>query len=249
MEKIDQIISSYNPISLSEMENVKLMNRTDTKFVFQFDKLPKLLKRLQEYYFVLEINGHRKHAYKSLYFDTNDRKFYHDHHNNRVNRNKVRFREYVDTGGIFLEIKSKNNKGRTIKKRKEVENICTTLSNKDKSYINDIIGESIEVHAKQWINFTRITFVHKEKKERVRIDINLDFKDVVKEKGDLKEIIIAEVKQERMSRSSDFIRIAKEMSIFPFRLSKYCMSTIHLEPAIKKNRFKKKVLFINKLKS
>ena len=249
MEKLDQIISDYTSISLSDMENVKLMNRTDTKFVFHFHKLPKLLKRLQEYYSVLEINGHRKHTYKSLYFDTNDRKFYHDHHNNRVNRNKVRFREYVDTGGIFLEIKSKNNKGRTIKKRKEVENISTTLSSEEQGYINQIIGEQVDVKPKQWINFTRITFVHKKRKERVTIDINLDFKDIVKEKGDLKEIIIAEVKQDRMSRSSDFIRIAKEMSIFPFRLSKYCMSTIHLEPAIKKNRFKKKVLFINKLKS
>ena len=62
------------------------------------------------------------------------------------------------------------------------------------------------------------------------------------------DIIIAEVKQERMSRSSDFMRIAKEMSILPMRLSKYCLSTMQLEPHLKKNRFKGKLLFINKLK-
>ena len=65
---------------------------------------------------------------------------------------------------------------------------------------------------------------------------------------DMKEIVIAEVKQERMSRSSDFMRIAKEMSILPMRLSKYCISTMTLHPNIKQNRFKKKQLFINKLK-
>ena len=42
-----------------------------------------------------------------------------------------------------------------------------------------------------------------------------------------------------MSRSSDFIRIAKELSILPMRLSKYCMSTLELNPKIKSNRFRK----------
>ena len=78
-------------------------------------------------------------------------------------------------------------------------------------------------------------------------DINLSFENE-KESGDLRDIVIAEVKQERISRKSDFIRIAKEMSILPMRLSKYCISTIHLNPEIKQNRFKKKLLFINKLK-
>ena len=89
--------------------------------------------------------------------------------------------------------------------------------------------------------------VHKSKKERLTIDINLTFKNNEKE-GNLNDIVIAEVKQERMSRSSDFIRIAKEMSILPIRLSKYCISTMQLWPSIKQNRFKKKLLFINKLK-
>ena len=64
----------------------------------------------------------------------------------------------------------------------------------------------------------------------------------------MKHIVIAEVKQERMSRSSDFMRIAKEMHILPIRISKYCMSALELNPDLKRNRFKEKVLFINKLK-
>jgi hypothetical protein len=51
-----------------------------------------------------------------------------------------------------------------------------------------------------------------------------------------------------MSRSSDFMRIAKEMSILSVKISKYCISTVELNPEIKQNRFKEKVLFINKLK-
>ena len=92
-----------------------------------------------------------------------------------------------------------------------------------------------------------MTLVHKKKRERITIDVGLHFRDCSNKEKDLKDVIIAEVKQGRISRSSDFMRISKEMNIYPFRLSKYCISTIHLEPSIKKNRFKKKLLQINKI--
>ena len=130
----------------------------------------------------------------------------------------------------------------------KVDTITRELSEKQRGYIEKVIGRSMDVNAKQWVNFSRITFVHKIQKERLTIDINLTFENKEKS-GDLKEIAIAEVKQERMSRSSDFMRIAKEMYILPIRISKYCMSTLKLNRRIKRNRFKEKVLFINKLKT
>ncbi len=229
------------------MDDVKLMSRNDTKFAFKANKMPLLLKKLLPFYRVLSIDDKLIHDYKSLYFDTNNRKFYLDHHNGRVNRNKIRFREYVGSKLTFLEIKLKNNKGKTIKRRMKVESINTNLSKKQQKYIEKIIGEPTEVNSKQWINFSRITFVHKIQKERLTMDVNLTFKNN-NDKGDMKHIVIAEVKQERMSRSSDFMRIAKEMHILPIRISKYCLTTLALNPLLKKNRFKEKVLFINKLK-
>ena len=240
-------LNKFETITLSEMDDVKLMSRTDTKFVFNFLRLPEFLEKLSRFYKVLLIDENLIHDYKSLYFDTEDRKFYIEHHNRRVNRNKIRFREYVGSGLTFLEIKLKNNKGKTIKKRIKVDSISEEITKKQQRYIHKIIGYPIEVSAKQWINFSRVTFVHKIQKERLTMDINLTFNNQ-KDEGDLKNIVIAEVKQERMSRSSDFMRIAKEMSILPMRLSKYCMSTISLNPKLKKNRFKEKSLFINKLK-
>ena len=241
------MIADFLPISLSEMDDVKLMSRTDTKFAFKANKMPLLLQQLMPFYRVLVINGELIHDYKSLYYDTEDRKFYLDHHNGRVNRNKIRFREYVGSKLTFLEIKRKNNKGKTIKKRMKVDKISNQLSEKEQGYVEKIIGKPMNLEAKQGINFSRITFVHKTQKERLTMDVNLTFKNA-NEKGDMKHIVIAEVKQERMSRSSDFMRIAKEMHILPIRISKYCMSTLKLNPELKKNRFKEKVLFINKLK-
>lgn len=247
MSNLPQIIADFLPISLDEMDDVKLMSRTDTKFAFRANKMPFLLQKLLPFYRVLAIDGELIHDYKSLYYDTDNRKFYLDHHNGRVNRNKIRFREYVGSKLTFLEIKRKNNKGKTIKKRMRVNAISNELSEKQQNYIEKIIGRPMEVNAKQWINFSRITFVHKTQKERLTIDVNLTFENS-NEKGDMKHIVIAEVKQERMSRSSDFMRIAKEMHILPIRISKYCLTTLALNPELKKNRFKNKVLFINKLK-
>ena len=241
-------LNKFETITLSEMDDVKLMSRTDTKFAFNFFKLSNILEKLSQFYRVLSIDGNLIHDYKSLYFDTEDRKFYIEHHNRRVNRNKVRFREYVGSGLTFLEIKLKNNKGKTIKKRIKVDSISEEITKKQQRYIHKIIGYPIEVSAKQWINFSRVTFVHKTQKERLTMDINLTFNNK-KDEGDLKNIVIAEVKQERMSRSSDFMRIAKEMSILPMRLSKYCISSMQLYPQLKQNRFKEKQLFINKLQS
>ncbi|MDA7578098.1 polyphosphate polymerase domain-containing protein [Flavobacteriales bacterium] len=248
MNEISKITASFSPIKLAEMDNVKLMSRSDTKFAFKFSKLPELLNQMMPFYKVLEINGKFIHDYNSLYFDTDDRKFYLDHHNGRVNRNKVRFREYVGSDLTFLEIKRKNNKGKTIKKRMKVDSINDNLSVKQKEYIYSIIGSNIILNSKQWINFSRITFVHKVHKERLTIDINLNFKEKDR-RGDLNQIAIGEVKQERMSRLSDFMRIAKELHILPIRISKYCMSTLELNPELKQNRFKEKTLFLTKLKN
>ena len=247
MSNLSQIAADFLPITLDEMDDVKLMNRTDTKFAFNLEKLPVLLQQMMPFYIILEINGKLIHDYKSLYFDTDDRKFYLDHHNRRVNRNKIRFREYIGSSLTFLEVKHKNNKGKTIKKRIKVDSISENLTSKQQDFIEKVIGNRLHVFAKQWINFSRITFVHKQQKERLTIDIDLTYNNSNK-KGDLKQIVIAEVKQERMSRSSDFMRIAKELNVLPIRISKYCMSTLDLNPSLKKNRFKEKVLFLTKLK-
>ena len=247
MSNLPKIVAGFSPISLDEMDDVKLMSRTDTKFAFKANKMSSLMQKLLPFYRVLAIDGELIHDYKSLYYDTDNRKFYLDHHNRRVNRNKIRFRQYVGSKLTFLEIKRKNNKGKTIKKRMRVDAISNDLSEKQQDYIEKIIGRPMEVSAKQRINFSRITFVHKTQKERLTIDINLTFENAT-DKGDMKHIVIAEVKQERMSRSSDFMRIAKEMHILPIRISKYCLTTLALNSELKKNRFKEKVLFINKLK-
>ena len=96
-------------------------------------------------------------------------------------------------------------------------------------------------------SFSRITFVDKLKTERLTIDLDLNFSNEEKS-GSFGNIVVAEVKKERVAQSSKFKVIAKEHRILPVRLSKYCMSTIDLDKDVKYNRFKEKLLLMNKLK-
>ena len=119
MNQIKSLLKKFNSISLEETSSVKLMNRTDTKFVFHTDKLKAVLEKAIEKYRVLEINKIRLPLYRTLYFDTDDSLMYNVHHQGKMNRYKVRHREYVDSGISFFEIKFKSNKGKTVKKRKK----------------------------------------------------------------------------------------------------------------------------------
>lgn len=171
MTDLNAILNNFTPISLKEMDRVKLQNRVDTKFVFETKLLPKILTDIKDDYAVLEIKGLRYNNYKTLYFDTEALTCYLQHHNGKANRYKIRFRNYVESKLNFLEIKLKNNKGRTIKFRTQTDSIETDLSDQSKSFIRESTffnGE--ELMPVLWNNFTRITLVNKTINERLTID-------------------------------------------------------------------------------
>jgi len=121
---IDQnSLNDLQTISLDELDKVKLLDRKDTKFVFNQNKLPLILEKVKPYYRILEINNSLIFNYDNTYFDTHDFLFYNQHHNEHRNRFKVRFRKYSSSSKSFFEIKIKNNKNRTVKKRMLVNEI------------------------------------------------------------------------------------------------------------------------------
>ena len=117
---MEDLLRQMPPITLAEMSGVKLMNRTDTKFVTTMPRLRLLLAMAQQDYFVQEIDGERNMLYDTTYFDTRSFGMYQEHQHGHTNRQKLRFRTYVSSHLQFMEIKTKNNHGRTKKKRIEV---------------------------------------------------------------------------------------------------------------------------------
>lgn len=125
-----ELINTFEPITLAEMSSVKLMNRTDTKFVTNQQKLCQLLQMAQQDYFIQDIDGKRNMEYDTTYFDTTDYDMYCQHQWGHTNRQKIRFRTYVSSHLQYMEVKTKNNHGRTKKKRIEVSDMNLTDSGK-----------------------------------------------------------------------------------------------------------------------
>ena len=189
------------------MDSVKLLNRTDTKFVIPKGLFTKVLPDLKDFYKVLEIKNKRVAQYKTLYFDTDEFDFYTHHHNGWPNRYKVRMRKYIDSGLCYLEIKNKK-KGRTIKKRIQIADFEEEMSETSLQFISDVIPNDILLVKKLWNSFNRITLVNKTDKERLTLDIGLGFQRNEKNIS-LENVIIGEVKQEKVNRKSPFMKLIK----------------------------------------
>ena len=117
MTNIKELLQKFDPVSLTEIGEVKLMNRIDWKYWFHISQLENILTEIVSDYDILEINGHRLMEYRSTYYDTDDDLMYIKHHNRKLNRHKIRRRIYLTSGDDFFEIKFKTNKRRTVKKQ------------------------------------------------------------------------------------------------------------------------------------
>lgn len=247
LDSIQESSHNFEPITLEEMNDVSLMKRTDTKFVFESSTIPELLKRVAPYYKILEISSNRFAKYKTDYFDTIDFLFYLSHHNGKRNRYKIRYREYLGASLSFLEVKFKSNKGKTTKSRMNAW--------VDKEGIKDEHNDFLE-HKTPYSggqlkyvltnNFSRITLVSKTEKERLTIDFSLRFKNETTSK-DLSRLAIAEVKQENINRNSKVMKILKGLQIYQSSFSKYATGAALLNPQLKYNKFKSSLIYLNKI--
>ena len=98
---ISSQISEFAPISLSEMEGVKLMNRIDTKYAVPMSVLPAILEAAKNDYFAQEIDGKRIATYDTMYYDTETLDMYMRHHDRQLVRQKIRVRQYVERNLTF----------------------------------------------------------------------------------------------------------------------------------------------------
>lgn len=238
-------------ITLAEMDSIKLMNRIDTKFVTNQSCLAEILDDAAAHgYRANIIEGKVIQGYTSIYYDTEELKMFTAHRSGKKTRQKVRVRTYLSSGDTFLEIKRKNNKGRTKKKRIAIDSRLAMNFGQS--------GEASEFLAKQswWTApmltpevstvFRRITLVNAAKTERLTIDTDLKFENFRNgNTADLADAVIIELKQDGKAES-EMKNILLAHRVFPFRISKYCMGVSLTEPQISKGRFKMKIRYIEK---
>ncbi|MBQ9651783.1 MAG: polyphosphate polymerase domain-containing protein, partial [Prevotella sp.] len=212
---MNDILTTFAPISLDEMSGVKLMNRTDTKFVTNTAKLHQLLMLAQQDYYVQEISGERNLEYDTTYFDTMSFDMYNQHQWGHTNRQKIRFRTYCISGLQFMEVKTKNNHGRTKKKRIEVgdmdlkDEAKRLFLGRHLRYGVDTLQPALNNH------FSRITLVNKAKTERLTIDSGLRFRNLLNnEEKDMGNLVVIELKRDGL-QPSPVLEMLRQLRIQP----------------------------------
>lgn len=237
---IENALAAFNSISLDEMNRrAKLMERFDYKTYFDIQRLPLLLERLSPFYEVMSINNQCVFDYKTLYFDTTDKKFYNDHHNGKANRYKVRSRSYVQSDLHFLEVKFKNNKGLTVKKRQAIEALKSQIEGNEQVFLHSCNPNLalLALEPALWVHYQRITLVNKYLAQRLTIDLNLQFDSLGKQHC-LSNLVVVEVKGLRLSNQSDATIIMRDMKLKPLSISKYALGMALNYDDLKKNNYK-----------
>lgn len=242
------ILQKFTPIGLKDIGKANFMNRVDTKFPIRTDTLfDVVLPNIVNDYFIVEIQGLRYMAYQTVYFDTPDNKFFTTHHNGKLDRYKVRKRTYLDTGNVFLEVKHKNNKGKTKKKRIEITTSLNEIYPEELDFLRaNIPYNPEELRAVIENHFHRITLVRKDMGERCTIDCELGFRDMATN-TETNGFSMVELKHEAGAPKSPLQKVLANSGIKESGFSKYCIGRVLcMQDGIKHNLFKERVRMIQK---
>ena len=219
------------------------------KFVTNKQKLAQLLELAQGKYFAQFNEGSRIADYMTTYWDTDDYDFYFEHHNGRAPRQKVRVRTYMDSQITFLEVKTKNNHGRTKKKRIEVAGQEVT---RERERADEFLGQLVhreldDIHPTVQNRFHRITLVNYGKTERLTIDFDVRFRNFeTHDEAATGQLVIIELKRDG-NVYSPVLDILRTLRIKPSGFSKYCIGSVMTNRGLKHNLFKPKLVKIGKL--
>ena len=244
---MESLIRKFEPISLDEMSGIRLMNRIDTKFVTTMPVLTRLLAMAQGEYLAQEIDGERNMLYHTTYFDTSDYDMFYTHQHGHANRQKLRFRTYVASDLQFLEVKTKNNHGRTKKKRMQVDDMCLDDASKQ-TFIDQHLryGHHDLMPALQ-NSFRRLTLVNNGRTERLTIDTDLRFHNLVTGTDrEMAPLVIVELKRDGLCYSP-VLEMLRQLRVFPHGFSKYCMGAALTNDQLRVNRFKTRLIEIRKI--
>lgn len=265
-------IQKFSNFSLEDLEMTDFLDRFDTKFIVKTIDLKDILEYLSLDYKCLKIQNDCIFDYTSNYYDTINFDFFLQHHNNKVNRIKLRSRHYKETNQTFFELKNKLKTQKTIKFRKELENIVEDEQIIGLKQYNDYLGDFLlenvlnlrnykyeDLEEKLSVNYRRISLISKDLKEKLTIDFDINFelinKSDINNKLNIQNpnyqfdgISIIEIKQNKINYNSELISYLKKLNYRPdYNFSKYCFGLIYTQNNLKYNNFKPTLLYIEKL--
>ena len=152
-------------------------------------------------------------------------------------------------------MKTKNNHGRTKKKRTAAEGFdpqaratCDFRLHDHDAFIAANLHYDPQRLSEHLENrFDRITLVNKGKTERLTIDVNLRFHNFITDNYRfMGNLVIIELKRDGHQPSPILPKLL-QLRIHPHGFSKYCIGSALTNEALRRNRFKPRLHYVQKL--
>lgn len=238
------LAEDFASVSLQELnQKAAMLERLDNKYVLKADALASAVPDLVRKFEVLEIDGLRAFTYDTCYFDDADLHSYYDHHQGRRQRIKVRVRRYVDAALCFVEVKLKDKRGATVKKRMPYElNKFGTLDAAALAHVRQnfeaLYQRPFEHTLAPVLNmsYRRITLVATDGGERMTIDFDIRFHGANGALGPASDMFIVETKSAQgRGLADDVLRGLHQRPTSA--CSKYCVGMSMTGQVSRFNRF------------
>jgi len=237
MTRLGTMLNDLDRFPAEQMESYALLRRVDTKFLYPAEELGALIQSLASHYGLLLAGKQTIASYQTLYFDTPDRDFFHQHRRGQRDRFKIRIRHYLDRELSYLEVKRKTNHNVTIKVRRKRDFLANSINGDEQSFLQDRTPCDPSCIVPQvWTNFHRITLVGLSIRERLTVDLGLAFEAFHKIHG-MQGLAVIEIKQPRFWARSPAMLALRARGIRPSGMSKYCTAQATLFPGLRCNRF------------
>jgi hypothetical protein len=220
-------LTRFRGVSLAQLDKrAALLRRVDRKYALEPGRFLELLELLADDHEVLEIDGRRCFAYRSVYFDAPDLRCFWDHVVGRVPRFKVRTRLYRDAGSCVFEVKLKRTNEETDKRQvehpaerseqlTEAATRCLTAALSDAG-----LCPPADLAPTLHTSFRRITFAASESAERLTCDLDVRLSRPDGKSAALSDsVVLVETKTDREEGSVN--RGLARMGIDEISLSKY----------------------------
>jgi VTC domain-containing protein len=236
----DLTFQALAPITLSALDGyAALTTRVERKYVLARKEAEGVCAMLPREARVLEIGERRSFHYTSVYFDTPGGDAYRATACSRRRRFKVRTREYLDSGQLFVEVKTRQGRF-TIKDREPydcAERLTPDGAARVAEYLNTAYVSGIDTSTLApalRTRFTRTTLYLPESRSRVTFDTDLSFSSSVGAgRGrtlEFPELTIVETKTPGLPSSLD--RLLWSFGIRPMRFSKFGTGLAELHPEL-----------------
>jgi hypothetical protein len=221
------------------IEAAELQTRVDRKYIIVPELLHAVVIGLGPEARVVDIDGEQCFAYRSVYFDTDDRIAYRKAAHRRPGRFKVRTRTYVDHGDCFLEVKRRDVRGRTIKVRVPYDPADEgRLTPTGRAFVDEHVCPPTPLGRLQpalTTEYHRVTLLDPTRSVRLTVDAGLVCRSTDGREVRLTDAVVVETKSAGPPTAAD--RLLWRAGARPTAMSKYAVGMAVLDPTLPANHW------------